>query len=121
MKICASTALKSAESGERLRQERTRLGLRQDDFAQLGGVNRNTQGSYEKGERNPDVAYLAAVAGAGVDVRYVITGMRTVDDGASLSESEQRLVAQYRSLAIADQEVVHRIVGAMHDVKARGI
>ncbi|WP_100783132.1 helix-turn-helix domain-containing protein [Pseudomonas donghuensis] len=117
MKNCAPTALKSAESGERLRQERTRLGLRQDDFAQLGGVNRNTQGSYEKGERNPDVAYLAAVAGAGVDVRYVITGVRTVDDGASLSEPEQRLLAQYRSLAIADQEVVHRIVGAMHDAK----
>ncbi|WP_335927393.1 helix-turn-helix domain-containing protein [Pseudomonas sp. R32] len=121
LKNCANSAPKSAESGERLRQERTRLGLRQDDFAQLGGVNRNTQGSYEKGERNPDAAYLAAVAGAGVDVRYVITGVRTIDGGASLNEPEQRLLAQYRSLAIADQEVVHRIVGAMHDAKGSGV
>ncbi|WP_318196218.1 MULTISPECIES: helix-turn-helix transcriptional regulator [Pseudomonas] len=120
MKNCASDAPRSVESGERLRQERTRLGLRQDDFARLGGVNRNTQGSYEKGERNPDAAYLAAVAAAGVDVRYVITGVHAIDAGTSLSEPEQRLLAQYRSLAVPDQEVVHRIVGAMHDVKNSG-
>ncbi|MDD2060843.1 helix-turn-helix domain-containing protein [Pseudomonas sp. GD03860] len=101
------------ESGERLRQERTRLGLRQDDFASLGGVNRNTQGSYEKGERNPDVAYLAAVARVGVDVSFVITGMRKVDTAQELTEPEQRLLTRYRSLASTDQEIVHRVVGAM--------
>nr|WP_285865376.1 helix-turn-helix transcriptional regulator [Pseudomonas sp. BGr12]MDL2423969.1 helix-turn-helix domain-containing protein [Pseudomonas sp. BGr12] len=100
-----------------MRQERTRLGLRQDDLAQLGGVNRNTQGSYEKGERNPDAAYLAAVATQGVDVRYVITGVRSVDEGASLSEAEQRLLARYRSLAVSDQEIVQRVVEAMHGLK----
>lgn len=58
-------------SGDRLREERVALGLKQEEFAQLGGVNRNTQGSYEKGELNPDTAYLTAVATAGVDVFYV--------------------------------------------------
>ncbi|PRA61156.1 transcriptional regulator [Pseudomonas sp. MYb187] len=96
-----------------MRHERTRLGMRQDDFSRLGGVNRNTQGSYEKGERNPDVAYLAAVAQAGVDVCFVITGMRTVEAAQGLTEPEQRLLARYRSLANADQEIVHRVIGAM--------
>lgn len=113
MKNCAYGALKSADYGERLRQERTRLGLRQDDFARLGGVNRNTQGSYEKGERNPDVAYLAAVAQAGVDVCFVITGVRKVDTLGDLTEPEQRLLTDYRSLANADQEIVHRVISAM--------
>jgi transcriptional regulator with XRE-family HTH domain len=110
--------LEPAGSGERLRQERARLGLRQDDLARLGGVNRNTQGSYEKGERNPDVAYLAAVATQGVDVRYVITGIRSVDDGVWLGEAEQRLLARYRALAVSDQEIVQRVVEAMHGVKS---
>lgn len=118
LKSCADAALAAAGSGERLRQERSRLGLRQDDLARLGGVNRNTQGSYEKGERNPDVAYLAAVATQGVDVRYVITGVRSVDDGASLGEAEQRLLARYRSLAVSDQEIVQRVVEAMHGLKS---
>jgi phage repressor protein C with HTH and peptisase S24 domain len=62
--------------GERLREERERLGFNQTDFGALGGVLKKSQFHYEKGERLPDAAYLAAIANAGCDVSYIITGKR---------------------------------------------
>lgn len=102
--------------GERLREERTRLGLNQDAFAQQGGITRNTQGSYEKGERNPDSAYLIAVARAGADVLYVLTGVRLSPTANELDAAENQLIQQLRTLSEYDQKAVHRIVGAMAEV-----
>lgn len=62
---------------ERLRAERTRLGLNQTDFAALAGVTKKTQMLYEAGERVPDANYLAAIAEAGADVYFTITGQKT--------------------------------------------
>lgn len=70
--------------GIRIRTERTRLGMNQDDFAALAGVQRRAQGSYERDQRVPDAAYLAAVAQHGVDVMFVITGNRAEDVDAQL-------------------------------------
>lgn len=50
--------------------------MSQTGFADLGGVQKRAQINYEKGERSPDAAYLSAVAGHGVDVTYVLTGVR---------------------------------------------
>ncbi len=66
-----------AAAGSRLREERERLCLTQALFAGKVGVNRMTQVNYESGKRSPDVVYLAAAYGAGVDVGYVITGKRS--------------------------------------------
>lgn len=60
--------------GVRLRAERERLSLSQDAFAKKAGVHRRTQVNYEADERKPDAAYLAAIAGFGVDIAYVVTG-----------------------------------------------
>ncbi|MFV9534148.1 helix-turn-helix domain-containing protein [Pseudomonas aeruginosa] len=62
--------------GERLREERERKGMNQSSFAEVGGVQKRAQINYEKDERHPDAAYLAAIAAAGVDVLYVLTGQR---------------------------------------------
>ena len=58
----------------RLEHERKRLGLNQDELAELCGVHRNTQARYENGEHFPDAIYLAAAHFAGVDILYVILG-----------------------------------------------
>lgn len=79
---------------DRLLEERNRLGMNQTEFAQLGSVGKTTQINYEKGERFPDAAYLAAVASAGVDVLYVVTGKR--DSGAVLSQLENELLTRLR-------------------------
>lgn len=66
-----------AEIGNRLREERERLGLNQALFAGKVGVSRMSQVNYESGKRSPDTQYLRAAAEAGFDVAYVITGKRS--------------------------------------------
>lgn len=90
------------------------MGLKkQEDLALIGGVNRNTQGSYEKGERNPDSAYLAAVAKVGVDVLYVLTGERRPASAESISADEIALVMAYRSMSDAERSVLRRLSGSL--------
>ncbi|WP_439125910.1 MAG: helix-turn-helix domain-containing protein (plasmid) [Pseudomonas rhizophila] len=64
--------------GVRLRSERTRLGFNQSDFGALGGVQKLAQIKYEKGDRFPNADYLQAVANAGADIQYIVTGKKSV-------------------------------------------
>ena len=106
--------------GERLKEERERLGFSQTEFAAVAGASKNSQYNYEKGERCPDAAYLAAVAEKGVDILYVVTGVPTpqVVDGSKAAEDN--LVNQYRALPEADQATVDRILGAMWQQSSKG-
>ncbi|EPC02487.1 hypothetical protein L861_09030 [Litchfieldella anticariensis FP35 = DSM 16096] len=81
--------------GDRLFEERKRLKLSQAAMGEIGGVHANAQRNYEKGVRNPDATYLAAVAEKGVDVLYVLTGQRSTTEGA-LSPDEAALLDNYR-------------------------
>lgn len=72
--------------GERLKEERKRFDFSQEALAQLGGVQRRAQINYESGERMPDAAYLAAVAQIGVDVLYVVTGLRAENSATTPTE-----------------------------------
>lgn len=62
--------------GERLLEERKRLGMNQEAVADRCDVTLRSQRNYEKGERHPDAAYLERLAAIGVDVLYVLTGRR---------------------------------------------
>lgn len=62
---------------ERLKEERKRLGLNQTDFAALANVGQIAQVNYENGKRNPDSKYLQAIAEAGADIQYILTGIRS--------------------------------------------
>lgn len=95
--------------GNRLREERERLGFNQTDLATLGGASKNSQYNYEKGDRHPDSAYLAAVAEHGVDVLYVITGERLPIESDSLSADEAALLTAYRLANDDDRPVLVRI------------
>lgn len=88
---------RTTTSHERLRGERERLGLSQAAFAEIGGVKANAQGNYEKGERQPDLSYLAAIAEAGADVLYIITGEPAAPQAGALTEAESALLVRYRS------------------------
>ncbi|MBD9530941.1 helix-turn-helix transcriptional regulator [Comamonas sp. CMM01] len=81
--------------GDRLREERDRLGLSQPNFAALAGTTKQTLFSWETGKTAPDGFQLAAFAAAGVDVLYVITGER---GGSHLAHdaAEQVLLDSYR-------------------------
>lgn len=99
--------------GDRLREERDRLGLSQAAFGEIGGVKANAQGNYEKGERFPDAGYLAAVSAVGVDVLYVVTGERKPQPANCLSDLEAQVVAGLRVMAEESAESVFRITRAL--------
>ncbi len=99
--------------GNRLYEERNRLTLTQEELAQIGGVNRNTQRNYEKGERNPDAVYLMAIAAIGVDIMYVLTGNRNISTVGELTPAESKVLANYRSLPDADKASVRRLTDAL--------
>lgn len=84
--------------GDRLREEREQLGFNQTAFGAIGGVQKQAQLKYEKGERFPGADYLAAVAKVGVDVQYVVTGIRCPN---ALSDDESELVARFRKAPVA--------------------
>lgn len=109
--------MQSCAIGERLREERERFGWNQEDLGQLGGVNRNTQGKYEKGERNPDSAYLSAVAAAGVDVLYVLTGVRIPPSTDSVSAEVAEFLEVYQQVSESDREVLFRTAQAFAKVR----
>ncbi|EPM0508404.1 helix-turn-helix domain-containing protein [Pseudomonas putida] len=111
LKNCASESAPEGSVGDRLREERVRLNLSQEDLAQAGGVNRNTQGSYERGVRNPDSAYLLGIAPLGVDVGFVLFGRRSVDTG--LSSDEAQIIERYRCIPEQDQQALRRFLKAM--------
>ncbi len=99
--------------GERLKEERNRVGANQTVFAEQCGVTKNTQLAYEKGERSPDANYLAAAAERGVDVLYVLTGERRPSAAESVSSDEIELVKAYRSMSEAERSVLRRISGSL--------
>lgn len=80
----------------RLREEREKLGQNQEQFGLIGGVKKLAQINYEKGDRFPDAQYLAAIAAAGADVRYILTGQRDGPAPVVLSAEEQTMVAYMR-------------------------
>lgn len=98
---------------DRLREERERLRFSQAAFGEIGGVKANAQGKYEKGERSPDASYLAALAERGVDVLYVVTGLRTPLLVDSLTAEESQLLEHYRTMSEKGQEATDLITKAL--------
>lgn len=97
------------EIGTRLAEERRRLKLSQTVMAEHGDISKMTQISYEMGRSAPDAQYLALVAKAGVDVLYVVMGMRTpplpgaADDGKEAVRLDKRQQALLQNYDAADE------------------
>lgn len=100
----------SVSIGQRLAEVRKHKGLNQAAFAAIGGVSVKTQVLYEKSERVPDANYLAAVAVAGFDVGYVLTGTPSM---GALSVEEAAVVAGFRTLDHRGRAGVLALIGGM--------
>lgn len=96
--------------GQRLREERERLGMTQRVFGDIGGVEPNAQGKYESGERSPRVDYLAALAARGVDAQYVLSGIRTPAPLEGLNTDESGLLGAFRQLSCDDQAALWHLL-----------
>lgn len=98
--------------GERLKEERVRLGFNQAEFAAFGGVAKTSQFNYEKGDRSPDADYLAAVSAKGVDILYVVTGERKPQASDSLSAQASEFLDIYERIGDSDRRVLLRTAAA---------
>jgi len=96
------------QRGERLRQERSRLGLSQKDFAALFGKKNMAVMRYEKGERVMGQDDLESLHAAGVDVYYLITGERTQPD--LLSDNAKKLLKLWDSVEPSQRETLMTLV-----------
>lgn len=104
--------------GNRLAEERKRLGLKQSEFAGLVGTDVPKQSLYETGKRDLRADYLARLAGAGVDVIYILTGRRS--EGAWLGEGASELLSSYVSLPAEMQQALVSLAQSMRDQFAPG-
>lgn len=99
----------------RLKEERKRLGLKGGQLAQLGGVSAVSQSCYEKGKQLPGATYLAAIAAAGVDVQYILTGQRSSEP--VLTPEEKEALAAWRRAAPAVRAAALAALQAGADAK----
>lgn len=103
--------------GLRLRDERRRLGLTQKQFAQLGGVTPNTQINYEASRRSPNNAYWMTVAQLGVDIQYVLTGVRSYNLEHMTSEIKEPAML-YDTHSSRLKKAIQLIEDCLNKVKA---
>lgn len=96
--------------GERLKEERLRLGVSQTALAEKCGVTKNTQLAYEKGERSPDGAYFAIAVELGIDLLYVVTGERKPEGAEAFTAEEANLLRLYRGLSVDDRDGAARMI-----------
>jgi len=99
---------------ERLRSERDALKLTQDAMAARLGIPKRTYCAYEAGETAPSAKLLAALAGRGIDVAYLLTGKRgyTLTSEHSLSEDELHMLATYRNSGENGRAIIRHAVAA---------
>jgi transcriptional regulator with XRE-family HTH domain len=95
--------------GERLKEERKRLGLNQDAFAGLAGVSRRAYAEWEAGNTSPTAAQLAALSEEGVDVLYIVTGQRSVAAVPVTNRREFALLDNYRACEEEDKRAIERV------------
>jgi transcriptional regulator with XRE-family HTH domain len=93
----------------RLIEERKRLGLSQEKMAELGGAGKRTYCDYESGVSEPKASFLTAIAAAGADVQYILTGIRTTPAITELNPREVALLDNYRHIEDEnDKRIIER-------------
>ena len=96
--------------GARLREERKRLGLNQDEFAESAGIKRLAQSQYELEIREPRLSYFAAIGALGVNLYYLFYGKKAF--GPPLSDGETRRIEK-RVFDLIEEYVNVKCAGAL--------
>lgn len=95
--------------GERIRSERDRLGMSQPEFAKLAGTTKQTLFSWETDKTYPNAGQMAALTKAGVDVMYVLTGVRLPLD------YQQNIEAMIKVTAEVDPDGSGSVTKELHE------
>ena len=103
--------------GARLREERERLGMSQPAFAAIAATTKQTLFSWETGKTAPDGFQLSVLAGAGVDVMFVLSGTR---NASALSADEATVLQYYREATPAVRRAaLGALIGAVPGASAQ--
>lgn len=81
--------------GERLVEERKRLGLSATQVMMATEIHRNTQSAYENDKKVPDLSYLIRLHHMGFDVLYLLAGSQIEEDAPVILSDDERLWLQY--------------------------
>ncbi|MGQ5312559.1 helix-turn-helix domain-containing protein [Xanthomonas arboricola pv. corylina] len=100
--------------GKRLKEERKRLGLTQDEMAVQLGLTRYAQLNFEKDINLPGGAYLLAALNRGVDVMYVLSGHR-----AQLDPAERLLLSAFKDASPAARNAALAALGLLIDTSSK--
>lgn len=77
--IVGESFMERSEIAIRLTEERGRTGYSQADFARKTGISREGLRLYEMGQRSINGEFLSAAAELGMDVQYILTGVRSAN------------------------------------------
>ncbi|MEG1971298.1 MAG: helix-turn-helix transcriptional regulator [Burkholderiaceae bacterium] len=97
--------------GQRVAEERKRLGLSQEQAGNVGGVSREMWGRYERGGGVMGTEVLARFATAGADALYILTGQRAapavpMSSKPPLSADEAQIVDRYRKASKDGRDLI---------------
>jgi len=96
----------------RIREERIRLGLSFEEFSARVGRSRTTQQFYEANISDANAEYFLSASDVGADVRFIITGARSVGK-YKLTRQEMELIEGYRA---SDKSVRAFALGGMSSI-----
>ncbi|OOH87935.1 transcriptional regulator [Pasteurellaceae bacterium 15-036681] len=113
------------DMGIRLIEERTRLGYSQANFAHQTEVNRETLRLNELGRSGISAEFLGRAAQLGVDVQYVITGVRsqTIEQSQQQSQNIQGSSNNviYGDKGIINSGTINNITTEKHITRTKAI
>lgn len=108
---------KKSQIGERLHEERRRLGLTQADCAKVCDVVLRTYHTYETGAATPNAESLSHLYESGFDVLYAVTGAR---NAGQLSDEQQVLLAQWCKLDERGRALVMAVMQTYNEPAGSG-
>ena len=103
--------------GPRLKEERERIGLTQAALGAVGGIQKQAQLKYESGVRTPSAEYLIEISKIGIDVNYVLFGVRS---NAELTSEEQQLLETFRTAPPAVRQFMLGGIASSAGMKIEG-
>lgn len=66
--------------GDRIKEEREKLGYSQEAFANAGGVSKRSQIMYEQNKTEVGAGYFSKIVEIGADIQYILTGKKIEDN-----------------------------------------
>lgn len=105
----ALTSTKTRKAmGERLREERERLGYQAQQIAQLLGVSENEYLAQEAGDSDPGLFSMTKLHSCGFDVMYIIT-----DSRYRPVQEESELLRRFRDLSLRGRNSIFMTLDAL--------